>query len=60
MKIRFLYLNIFFAIVYSVLTFLSSSSITISDIFKVVMMSAAVIFVGYILDAKSTKKENKD
>lgn len=53
MKIRFLYLNIFFAIVYSALTLITSETISANIIVKVVMMSAAVMFVGYILDSKN-------
>lgn len=59
MKIRFLYLNIIFAIFYSILTLFTSEVINTSTIVKVVMMSAAVIFVGYILDSKA-KKNKKD
>ncbi len=57
---RFLYLNIFFAIIYSTLTIITAPSITPNIIVKVIMMSAAVIFVGYILDSKSSdKNKNK-
>lgn len=56
---KFLYLNIFFAIVYSTLTLITANPITPNVIVKVLMMSAAVIFVGYILDSKSGEKNKK-
>ncbi|MEG1415973.1 MAG: hypothetical protein RSA01_04980 [Clostridium sp.] len=57
MKIKFLFLNIFFATAYSILAILNAPSITIGFIIKTTMLSLAVIFVGYILDAKSPTKE---
>ena len=56
---KFLYLNIFFAIVYSTLTLITANPITPNVIAKVLMMSAAVIFVGYVLDSKSGEKNKK-
>ncbi|MEF9951537.1 MAG: hypothetical protein RR840_11250 [Clostridium sp.] len=61
MKVKYLYLNIFFAVVYSTLSFISAPSITVSFIIKTLLLSIAAIFVGYVLDSKSlssTKNPN--
>lgn len=53
MSIRILYFNIFLSIFYLIISF-SLFEITISSFITTLMMSAIIVFCGYVLDPKSS------